>query len=215
MEEIRLLLVEDHTLVRDGLKKILALEERFKIVGEASNGEEAVQLAQELVPDVILMDLNMPIMNGIEASRLIKEKNPGAEIIALTIHDDEEYVFELVKAGISGYIMKDISADDLISAVDIVASGGSVFNPAVAQKMLGEFRRLAQQEGDEKPKLTHREKEILEHVSRGESNKQIAEKLFISEKTVKNHLTNIFRKLEVEDRLQAMLYAVKHRLVKF
>ena len=214
MEEIRLLLVEDHTLVRDGLKKILALEERFKIVGEASNGEEAVQLAQELVPDVILMDLNMPVMNGIEASRIIKEKNPGAEIIALTIHDDEEYVFELIKAGISGYIMKDISADDLISAVETVASGGSVFNPAIAQKMLGEFRRLAK-EGDEQPKLTYREKEILEHVSRGESNKQIAEKLFISEKTVKNHLTNIFRKLEVEDRLQAMLYAVKHRLVKF
>ncbi len=214
MEEIRLLLVEDHTLVRDGLKKILALEERFKIVGEASNGEEAVQLAQEIVPDVILMDLNMPVMNGIEASRIIKEKNPGAEIIALTIHDDEEYVFELIKAGISGYIMKDISADDLISAVETVASGGSVFNPAIAQKMLGEFRRLAK-EGDEQPKLTYREKEILEHVSRGESNKQIAEKLFISEKTVKNHLTNIFRKLEVEDRLQAMLYAVKHRLVKF
>lgn len=214
MEQIRLLLVEDHTLIRDGLKKILTLEEKFKIVGEAANGEEAVQLAQELYPDVILMDINMPVMNGIEASRHIKGLIPQAEIIALTIHDDEEYVFELVKAGISGYIMKDISADGLIDAVEKVASGGSVFNPAIAQKLLGEFRRLSQ-DGDEPPRLTTREMEVLEHVARGESNKQIADKLFISEKTVKNHLTNIFRKLDVEDRLQAMLYAVRHRLVKF
>lgn len=213
MKEIKVLLVDDHALIRDGLKKVLAMEPQINVIGEAKNGQEAVELAQKLSPDVVIMDINMPVMNGIVASRLIKEKMPGVEILALTIHDDEEYVSELVNAGVSGYLLKDIGIDELVSAIDRVVSGEPVFHPAVAQKLLGEFRRLAKS-GKSRPKLTPRELEILEHVARGETNREIAQKLYISEKTVKNHLTNIFRKIEVEDRTQAALYAVKNKLVK-
>lgn len=213
MTEIKVLLADDHTLIRDGIRKILSLEPGFRVVGEAGSGYEVVRLAGELSPDVILMDINMPGMNGIEASQQIKKAYPEIEIIALTIHGDEEYVYELVKAGISGYLLKDISADELVSTIRRVFSGESVFNPAIARKLLGEFRRLTG--GDvELPRLSRRELEVLEHVVRGENNKEIAEKLFISEKTVKNHLTNIFRKINVKDRTQAVLYSVKNKLVK-
>ena len=213
MTEIKVLLADDHTLIRDGIRKILSLEPGFRVVGEAGSGYEVVRLAGELSPDVILMDINMPGMNGIEASQQIKKAYPEIEIIALTIHGDEEYVYELVKAGISGYLLKDISADELVSTIRRVFSGESVFNPAIARKLLGEFRRLTG--GDvELRRLSRRELEVLEHVVRGENNKEIAEKLFISEKTVKNHLTNIFRKINVKDRTQAVLYSVKNKLVK-
>ncbi len=213
MTEIKVLLADDHTLIRDGIRKILSLEPGFRVVGEAANGQEAVRLARELSPDIILMDINMPGMNGIEASQQIKKEFPRIEIIALTIHRDEEYIYELLKVGVSGYVLKDISADELIMTIRRVFSGESVFNPGITRKLLGEFRRLSGGDGD-LPKLSHRELEVLEHVVRGENNKEIAGKLFISEKTVKNHLTNIFRKIDVKDRTQAVLYAVRNRLVK-
>ncbi|MEW5920471.1 MAG: response regulator transcription factor [Bacillota bacterium] len=214
MKEIRVLLADDHTLIRDGLKKILALEPGITVVGDAANGREAVQLAAELTPDVILMDINMPEMNGIEAARRIKEQQPHTAIIALTIHEDEEYVCELVSAGISGYLLKDVSADALVDSITQVCAGDFVFHPSVTRKMMGEFRRMAAGEAGERPCLTAREREVLEHVTRGESNREIARRLFISEKTVKNHLTNIFRKIGVEDRTQAVLYALKNRLAR-
>ncbi len=214
-QEIRVLLVDDHTLIRDGLKKILALEPGITVVGDAADGREAVCLAAELQPDVILMDINMPGMNGIEAARRIKEAQPRTAIIALTIHDDVEYVSELVSAGISGYLLKDVSADALVEGIMKVCAGDCVFHPAVTRKMMGEFRRLAAAEAGKLPPLTAREREVLERVSRGESNREIARVLFISEKTVKNHLTSIFRKIGVEDRTQAVLYALKNRLVRF
>ncbi len=183
------------------------------MVGEAANGLEAVKLAGELSPQVILMDINMPVMNGIEAAKLIKNSYPEIEIIALTIHEDEEYVYELVNAGVSGYILKDISVDELIKTIGKVSMGEAVFHPGITQKVLGEFRRIVRTSKNQ-PQLTPREIETLQHVARGKSNKEIAQEMFISEKTVKNHLTNIFRKIEVDDRTQAALYAVKNKMVK-
>lgn len=213
MIEIKVLLADDHTLIRDGIRRILSLEPGFQVVGEAASGQEAVRLAGELSPDVILMDINMPGMNGIEASRQIKRDYADIEIIALTIHDDEEYICELVRAGVSAYLLKDVSADKLIFTIRQVFSGEPVFDPAVTRKLLGEFRRLNGEHKD-LPKLSFRELEVLEHAAKGENNKEIAEKLFISEKTVKNHLTSIFRKINVKDRTQAVLYAVRNKLVK-
>lgn len=213
MKEIRVLLVDDHMLIRDGLKRILALEPGISVVGDGSNGREALELTAALSPDVVIMDINMPEMNGIEAARLIRERYPRTAIIALTIHDDEEYVCELVNAGISGYLLKDVSADELVESINRVCAGESVFHPVITQKVLGEFRRLTGSK-EERPRLTLREQEVLEYVARGKNNREIARLLYISEKTVKNHLTNIFRKLEVDDRTQAVLYAVKNKLVK-
>ncbi len=214
MKNIRVLLADDHMLIRDGLRKILELESHISVVGDVANGREAVELAAELCPDVVLLDINMPEMNGIEAARLIRQRQPDMAIIILTIHDDEEYVCELINAGVSGYLLKDVSSDALVESISRVCAGECVFHPAVTQKMLGEFRRMAGSEAGQRPHLTTREQEVLEHVARGQSNREIARLLYISEKTVKNHLTSIFRKISVDDRTQAVLYAVKNKLVR-
>lgn len=213
MEEIQILLADDHALIRDGLKKILSMEPGFRIIGEAVNGKEAVELSLQLTPDIILMDINMPVMNGIEAAKQVKNNQPGIGIIALTIHDDEEYVSELINSGVSGYTLKDINSEELVETIKKVFKGESVFHPDITRKLLGEFRRMA---GDYKgrPNLTARELEILEHVTLGANNREIAGNLFISEKTVKNHLTNIFKKIDVNHRTQAALYALKHKLTR-
>jgi len=213
-EKIKLLLVDDHSLLRDGLRRIFSLHEDMEVVGEAADGQAACALAKAHKPDVVLMDINMPGMNGIEATRQIKREVPEASIIALTIHDDEEYIYELVKAGVSAYILKDIETNALVEAVRKVYRGESVFTPAITAKMLGEFRRLAARHSMPEEPLTRREIEVLILIARGKSNKEIGAELFISEKTVKNHITNIFRKLNVHDRTQAALYAVKNRMVK-
>lgn len=214
---IKVLIVDDHALLRDGLVKILSLEEDLEIIGEAGKGEEAIELTRRLNPDVILMDINMPGMNGIEATKIIKKEFPKTGIIALTIHDDEEYIFELVRAGVSGYVLKDIQPERLISAIRDVAQGKSVIHPNITAKILGEFNRLAGRKSRLSSclELTIREMEVLELITKGMTNKDIAQALFISEKTVKNHVTNIFRKLDVKDRTQAALYAIKNKLVNF
>jgi len=212
---IKVLIVDDHALLREGLVKILSLDNDLEIIGEASRGEEAITLARKLKPDVILMDINMPGLNGIEATKVIKAELPRIGIIALTIHDDEEYIFELVRAGVSGYVLKDIQPERLISAIKDVAQGKSVIHPEITSKLLGEFNRLYERKT--RPTsfddLTIRELDVLELIAKGMANKDIAQSLFISEKTVKNHVTNIFRKLNVEDRTQAALYAIKNKLV--
>ncbi len=210
MSLVSIMLVDDHALIREGLRKILELEPDFQVVAEAANGVQAVELARLYRPRIILMDINMPVLNGIEATKAIRREIPAASIIALTIHDDEAYVLELIQAGVSGYVLKDIEAPGLIRAVRDVAAGNSVIHPAVTSKMFGQLRR--RDEGGEE-KLTERELEVLIHIARGEPNKHIADNLCISEKTVKNHISNIFRKLNVNDRTQAALYAVRHRLV--
>lgn len=213
MDMIKVLLVDDHALIRQGLAKILALDPQLQIVGEAANGNEAVEKTRQYQPDVVLMDINMPGMNGLEATRIIKQEFPEIGVIALTIHDDEEYIFEMVNIGVSGYVLKDVDADTLINAVKQVAVGKSIIHPDITAKLLDEFKRLNKSE-EELPRLTAREKEVLQCVVKGLSNKEIGEQLYISEKTVKNHITNILRKLDVSDRTQAAIFAVKHNLVK-
>lgn len=212
-ERIRVLITDDHALIRDGLKKIFALYHDLEVVGEAPDGEVACQLIKVLCPDVVLMDINMPNMNGIEATRRIKASSPHIGIIALSIHDDEEYIYELVKVGVSAYVLKDIETDFLVETIRAVYRGETVYHPRIAQKICGEFQRLARRSAYEEP-LSRREVDVLVLIARGKSNKEIGNELYISEKTVKNHLTNIFRKIQVTDRTQAALYAVKSRMVK-
>jgi len=212
-EKISVLIADDHPLVREGIRKILTLEPRIVVVGEAADGHAVIELARKLRPRIILMDINLPLLSGLEATKIIRREVPQTEIIALTIHEDEEYIMELFRAGVSGYLLKDISAQGLIEAILQVAQGVPVIHPGVTKKML---RLLAEvpKVGRTAPEttLTRREREILACVVRGESNKDIARRLYISEKTVKNHLTRIFRKIGVQDRTQAAIYALKHGL---
>lgn len=185
------------------------------MVGEAADGDETVELVRSQPVDIVLLDVNMPRRNGIEACRIIKDEFPHVGVIALTIHDQEEYLFEMIRAGVAGYVLKDVNPDTLIRTIIGVARGESFIPPPLATKVFREFRRLAgRSPGTKYPdELTEREVEVLRLVARGESNRSIARKLYISEKTVKNHLTNIFQKIGAADRTQAALYAIKHKLI--
>jgi two-component system response regulator DegU len=213
---IKVVIVDDHPLMREGLRKILEMNEAIEVVDEAGDGQGAINIARRLKPDVILMDINMPGTNGIEATRVIKRELPGVGIIALTIHEEEEYVLELVRAGVSGYVLKDINPAKLIETIKTVAQGHSIIDPSITSKIFGEISRLGKyrRSREDWETLTDREMDVLKLMAQGCSNKEIANNLSISEKTVKNHITNIFRKLEVDDRTQAVLFAIKHRLVE-
>lgn len=220
---ITVLIADDHPLLREGLVRILAMEPGIKVVGEAGNGPEAVAKVAELQPDVVLIDISMPGGGGLAATRVISEEYPDVGIIILTIHDDEQYLYELVRAGAKGYLVKDSEPQRVVDAIREVHDGGSYLPPDLMDKVLDEFRRLrdggAGQTVRERPKvgadaLTAREMEILQHIVEGRSNAQIAQLLFISEKTVKNHITNILRKLDLTDRTQAAVYALRHGLAR-
>lgn len=215
-KRITIVIADDHPLIREGIRKIVELEPGFKVIAEAENGQEAVNLARKHKPDVVLMDINLPVMNGIEATKIIYGELPQTHVLALTIHDDEEYIIELLRSGVSGYVLKDIKAEELVKAIFQVSQGYQVIHPGIAQKVVGYIQKkdpevsISRSEED----LTDREREILAQVSLGKSNREIARELFISEKTVKNHLTNIFRKIRVNDRTQAALYALKHGITE-
>lgn len=219
---IRILIADDHALLRQGIKNVLELENDFVIVAEAGDGEEAVRKVAESAPDIALLDINMPRLNGLEVTKLIRTQSPATRVIILTIHDDENYVVEVVKAGAAGYLLKDIDPGMLIKAIRTVHEGESFIYPTLAKKLFGELSRMEDQrragatsllqQGREE-RLTLRELEVLQLIAKGLSNHEIAQQLFLSEKTVKNHLTNIFRKIEVADRTQAVLYAIKHKIV--
>ncbi|KJR98380.1 MAG: chemotaxis protein CheY [Peptococcaceae bacterium BRH_c4a] len=196
--------------------KILSLEEDFEIAGEAGDGQEAFRIALEKDVDIALLDVNMPITDGIEACRMIKRVKPQIGVIALTIHDQQEYLFEFIRAGASAYLLKDISPGQLVETIRGVASGNSYIPPRLMSNVFEEINRMSVNHTSRqhnKDQLTSREVEVLQHVAQGDSNKLIAIKLFISEKTVKNHLYRIFQKLNVDDRTQATLYALKHKIV--
>lgn len=214
MKQITVLIADDHALVRQGLRKVLELEPGIKVVGEAGDGAAAIAQACKLQPDVVLMDLNMPGTNGVEATRSIKKELPRARVIVLTI-DEDDLIFEAIRAGVSGYVLKDIESDELVRAIIDVYEGKSVVHPRVTAKLLGEFNRLSTMAADETAagRLTDRELDVLVCLAKGASNQDIADKLFISEKTVKNHITSILRKLNVKDRTQAAIYAIKYKLV--
>ena len=215
-DKIRIVIVDDHPLVREGLRKVLELDQDLLVVDEAGDGQGAINMTRSLRPNVVLMDINMPGTNGIEATRVIKRELPSIGVIALTIHDEEEYVLELVRAGVSGYVLKDIPPSKLIETIKTVARGHSVIDSSITNKVLGEINRLSRHRRvrEDWETLTDREMDVLKLMAQGCSNKEIAKKLTISEKTVKNHITNIFRKLQVDDRTQAVLFAIKHHLVE-
>jgi DNA-binding NarL/FixJ family response regulator len=212
---IRVLIADDQALFREGLRTTLTAR-GLDVVGEAANGEEAVALAAELSPDVVLMDLRMPIVDGVAATRRIAERARAPRIIVLTTFDDDESVFEAVRAGALGYLLKDTSSAVLASAIELAARGESLLQPSVAAKLVGEFARIAgpSKRGDAAELgLSEREVAVLRHLAGGASNKEIASALRIAEGTVKNHVTSILAKLKVQDRTQAALKAHELRLL--
>jgi DNA-binding NarL/FixJ family response regulator len=208
--KIRVIIADDHVLVREGLRKLLELDHSIEVVTEVGDGQGAINIARKQQVDVILMDINMPGTNGIVATQVIKREIPSVKIIALTIYEDEEVV-EMVRAGVSAYVLKDVAGSDLIDTIHKVMNGEIVIHPRVANRLVSELTR-AEQENDD-VKLTKREKDVLALLVKGNSNKEMAENMFISEKTVKNHLTSIFRKLGVKDRTQAAVYALRNNIV--
>ncbi|WP_077370055.1 response regulator [Anaerosalibacter sp. Marseille-P3206] len=215
-KKIAVMLVDDHKLLRQGLKQILELEEDINVVAQAGDGEEAIEKAQKYNPDIILLDINMPKVNGIETLRRLKDLGINSKIIILTIYDDREYLFETMKIGASGYVLKDSDADSLIKAIEDVNDGKTYIQPSIASALVGEINEKNKKDGDyaKIESLTKREYEVLTLVAEGLNNKEIASKLFISEKTVKNHVSNIFKKIKVNDRIQAAIFAFKNNIKK-
>ena len=209
---IRVLLVDDQALFREGLETLLSVHKDIQVVGQASNGQEAVEVAAKVQPHVILMDVRMPVLDGVRATRLLKQSLPKCRVIVLTTFDDDEYVFDALHAGAVGYLLKDVASARLVEAIRATARGESILEPSVAAKVIAEFTRVsrmvppAQMEQLVEP-LSERELEILALIARGHSNKEIASQLFIAEGTVKNHVTHILGKLGVRDRTQAALKA--------
>lgn len=212
MDTITVLLIDDHRVVRQGLRDFLELQEDIEIVGEASSGEEGVQLARELIPDVVLMDLVMPGIDGVEATRQIKAASPNTRVIVLTSFADDNKVFPAIKAGAISYLLKDVSPEELAHAIRAAQRNEAVLHPEVAARLMQEF---SAPRADEAPveQLTPRELEVLRLIARGKSNKEIADALIVSEKTVKTHVSNILSKLHLADRTQAAIYALRKRIV--
>jgi two-component system NarL family response regulator len=217
-EPIRVLIVDDHALFRRGLVMVLEQEKDIDLVGEAGDGAEAVNIAQDTMPDVVLMDVRMPRRGGIEATSQIKALAPHIKILMLTISDEEADLYDAIKAGASGYLLKEISIEEVANAIRQVHAGQSMISPSMASKLLTEFATMVKKT-DEKPaaaqpRLTEREMEVLRLVAKGRNNRDIAKELFISENTVKNHIRNILEKLHLHSRMQAVVYAVREKLLE-
>ncbi len=215
-EPVRVAVVDDQELFRRGLVMLVGAEDDIEVVGEASDGDEAAALAEATVPDVILMDVRMPRKSGIEACSSIKEVAPSAKIIMLTMSDEESDLYDAIKNGASGYLLKDASIDEVAQAIRVVADGHSLISPAMAAKLLEEFKTISRpgSKADAMtPRLTDRELEVLNLVARGLNNREIAKDLFISENTVKNHVRNILEKLQLHSRMEAVMYAVREKLL--
>src|SRR2546430_6231974 len=214
---IRVIIADDQALFRRGLWVVLGTESGIKVVAEAENGEEAVALAQELAPDVVLMDVRMPRINGIDAAPQISMDVPTTKILMLTVSDEEDDLYEAIKAGANGYLLKEISVEEVAEAIRAVAQGQSLISPSMASKLLNEFNALVRRAEEKQqfpaPALTTRELEVLKLVAKGMSNREIADELYISENTVKNHVRNILEKLHLHSRMEAVIYAVRERLL--
>jgi DNA-binding NarL/FixJ family response regulator len=221
-DAIRVVVADDHALFRRGLEMVLESESDIEVVAEANNGAEAVALATEHVPDLVLMDVRMPasqgVNGGIEATQAIKDAVPNTKILMLTISDEEEDLYDAIKAGASGYLLKEISIEEVADAIRSVHAGQSLISPSMASKLLTEFATMARKDEEKQqmpaPRLTDREMEVLTLVAQGLNNRDIAKELFISENTVKNHVRNILEKLHLHSRMEAVVYAVREKLLE-
>lgn len=217
-DPIRALVCDDHAVFRRGLALVLEPEDDIEVVGEAADGAEVVELARETAPDVVLLDVRMPGTGGIDAARALATEVPSARVVMLTVSDTESDLYDAIKAGAVGYLLKEASIEEVADAVRAVADGQSLVTPSMATKLLTEFNALANRVGSDRrppagPRLTNREVEVLGYLARGRSNRDIANELFISENTVKNHVRNILEKLQLHSRTEAALYAVRENLV--
>lgn len=211
---IKVLIADDHKMFRQGLRMLFEMEPDIKIIGEARDGLEVQELARTLDPDVILMDINMPGTDGVEATRLILKEMPDSRVIILTMFREDEHVFQAIRAGAQGYVLKDADSLEVIRAIRTVAAGGSIIDPAMTGKVFNQFKILSEMsERGNREGLTERELEILALIAEGASNREIGDRLFLSEKTIKNYVTSIFQKLQMNDRTQAAVYALQHGLI--
>ena len=213
-DPIRVMIADDHTIVRSGVRLLLAAEPDIEVVGEARNGREAVELADALKPDIVLMDISMPEMDGLEATRLIKAAHPQVQVLILTMHRSDEYFFEMLKAGASGYILKGAKTSELIDAVRAVCEGEVYLNPRMAQKLVQGYLNLVEWNTEDGLSLSPREKEILRLLAEGYTSKEIAEKLVVSSSTVHTHRSNLMSKLGLSTRRELMQYARQHGLTQ-
>ena len=216
MPKIKILVVDDHAIVREGVRMILAKENDLEVVGEAGDGQQALELTERVRPDVVIMDISMPGMGGIEATQTVRARHPEVQVLALTMHEDETYVFQLLRAGAAGYVLKRAAAQDLVQAVRAAAKGEAFLYPSIARKVVEDYLRRVET-GEERERydgLTTREKEILTLIAQGLSNQQIAEKLFISIKTVQTHRAHILEKLGLHDRTELVRYAIRKGLIE-
>lgn len=219
-KDVNIILIDDHKLFREGVKRILEFESAFHVIAEGDDGSVATSLVEENKPDIVLMDINMPNINGVQATAELIKKFPEVKVIILSIHDDETYVSHALKTGAQGYLLKEMDAEALIEAIKVVSSGGSYLHPRVTHNLVKEYRRLAKENASgiikkniehRKPLhlLTRRECQVLQLLAEGKSNRAVAESLYISEKTVKNHVSNILQKMNVNDRTQAVVSAIR------
>lgn len=210
---IRVAIVDDQRLFADGLARIIGAQPDMEVVGKAHTGEDGISLCAEAEPDVVLMDLSMPVMNGVSATRGIRNLLPRTRVLILTVHTDDAHVFQGIKAGAQGYILKDCTPEDLTRAIRTVHAGDTIMAQDIARKMLTTFESIRSNNSDIAPHLTERELEVVKALAQGKSNKEIAQILDISEKTVRNHASNIYKKLHIFDRTQAVIYAIRRGLV--
>lgn len=205
---MRILIVEDHPMFRDGLFKMLETVEGFEVVGEATSGEEAVELAEQLKPNIILMDINLPKLSGIEATKRIVKTIPDIGILILTMYDDDSSVFSAMRAGARGYLLKEANRNEIVRAIQAVSEGEAIFSPAIARRMMFYFEaKMKVTNIDVFPQLTEREREVLDHIAKGKNNAEIANSLGLNQKTVRNHVSNILSKLQASDRAHAIIMA--------
>lgn len=224
----KIVIIDDHQLFREGVNRILEFEKSFEVVAQGDDGDQALELVDRYKPDVVLMDINMPTINGVEATRRLVETFPDTKVIILSIHDDETYVTHALKTGAQGYLLKEMDSNALVEAVKVVAEGGSYLHPKITHNLVKEYRRLANETEEQQASggyreveyrkplhiLTRRECEVLQLLADGKSNRSIGEILYISEKTVKNHVSNILQKMNVNDRTQAVVVAIKNGWVQ-
>ena len=211
MDKIRILIADDHAVVREGTRQFLEREDDLEVVGEAADGEEAIRLVGSLSPDVAIMDISMPNIDGIEATRQIKVKYPKVAVLILSAYDDDQFVFSLLEAGAAGYLLKSVRGNELVNAIREVSAGESVLHPTIARKVLNRFTNITSETQKQKTQniLTEREIEVLQLATQGSSNQEIADSLFLSLRTVQSHLNHIFNKLQVSSRTEAVVRALK------